>query len=81
VVQEIWHRAKSRTYGGRNSSKQIQQDATNLFDAAVEDFKILADYLDQQGWSTTEIQQLWDDLDSARKQFFTTGLVQVGNLK
>lgn len=78
VVQDSWHKAESRTYGGRNTKQQIAQDAVNLFDAAVADFKLLADKLHKDKWTQTEIQQLWDDLQQARNAFYTHGTVQLG---
>lgn len=76
VVEDIWHRKFSRTYGGRNSRAQIAQDAADLSTASVEDFKLLVPELESNGYTDQEIQEIWDDLCQAREQFFQTGDAQ-----
>jgi hypothetical protein len=81
MVAQAWHQASSRTYGGRNNSLQIQNDALGLFDGAVEDFGALADYWLSIGWTQQEISDVWDALHAARNAFFSTGHTQSGTLQ
>ena len=80
VVTSVWHKASSKTYSGRNTKARILLDAADLFQAAVKDFEALAPDLKQKGWSNNEIQELWDDLENARQDFYATGRMQAGTL-
>jgi hypothetical protein len=80
VVTEAWHLAKSRTFGGRNNPQQIQKDAANLYQAAVQDFNVLAKSWSLAGWTDVEIANMWQELHNARQQFFDTGEMQAGSM-
>lgn len=81
VVTDVWHRAESRTYGGRNSRAQIASDAADLITAAKKDFDKLAEYYkDDLGLSKSEIDAVWYELHNARLRFFKTGELQAGSL-
>jgi len=80
VVTDEWHRKYSRTYGGRNSAKQIGRDAKDLFKASVEDYKILAAEFKRKRWAKAVVEKRWQALDKARKKFFKTGKAQAGTL-
>lgn len=80
VMKDAWHKAKSRTYGGRNTPDQIKADAKDLALAAEKDWQETAIALEAEGFSTTEIEAIWDGLCEAREEFFATGDAQVGSL-
>jgi hypothetical protein len=80
VVKESWHILESRTYGGRNSSTQIKQDAADLYAAAVKDFQILEKDWRSKGWQQTDIDEVWTELHAARLLFFKTGELQAGTM-
>ncbi len=73
VVSEMWHRASSRTYGGRNSPKQIADDAKDLVQAAISDWEQSVPYLKNEGFSDQDIIDLWNGLNELREEFFKTG--------
>jgi hypothetical protein len=72
VVTDVWHKAQSRTYGGRNSKMQIDDDASDLTAAAIEDWKKLVPEL-KNTFTNAEIVQIWDSLNAAREAFFEDG--------
>ncbi len=76
VVTDAWHKSESRTYGGRNSAAKISSDAADLATAAMEDFKQLVGELLASGFSKEEVQIMYDGLDEARTEFFSTGKMQ-----
>ena len=80
VVDQAWHLASSRTYGGRNTPAQINQDARDLYRAALEDFKELQQYWKDQGRNEDDILEVWKELDDARQKFFATGEMQAGSM-
>lgn len=80
VMTEAWHTLDSRTYGGRNSKKQIVKGAQDLMTAAMEDWKTTVPGLKSEGFTDGEIKHVWDDLCVARQDFFATGEAQVGTL-
>ena len=80
VVTDAWHKADSRTYGGRNSKSQILQDAQDLVTAAMEDWKKTVQGLRDEGLSDQEIEDVWDALGKARDEFFATGNANKGTL-
>jgi hypothetical protein len=73
VMTDIWHKSSSRTYGGRNTSAQISTDASDLAQAAKEDWKPTVIELYAQGFTTKEIDDYWDKLEAARSRFYSTG--------
>ena len=73
VVDEVWHSASSRTYGGRNTASQITGDAKNLMQATIEDWKATVPHLQRQGISDQDIMDIWSDLNKLREEFFKTG--------
>jgi filamentous hemagglutinin len=80
VVTDAWHKADSRTYGGRNSKSQILQDAQDLVTAAMEEWKKTVQGLRDDGLSDQEIEDVWDALGKARDEFFATGNANKGTL-
>lgn len=73
VVTDAWHKAESRTYGGRNTKKQIAADAADLMNASMEDWKKTVPGLKHEGLSDQDIRDIWDSLCAARDAFFSTG--------
>lgn len=73
VVTEVWHRASSRTYGGRNTSNQISDDAKNLMQATIWDWEKTVPHLQSEGFTNQEISDIWDGLNELREEFFKTG--------
>ncbi|WP_353130016.1 eCIS core domain-containing protein [Parapedobacter pyrenivorans] len=73
VVTEVWHRASSRTYGGRNTPNQISDDAKDLMQAAISDWEKTVPHLQSEGFSNQEISDIWDGLNELREEFFKTG--------
>lgn len=73
VVEELWHRRDSRTFGGRNNTQQIKDDAANLLQASIEDWKSTVPHLKAKGFSDKAIQDLWDNINKIRTNYFQTG--------
>ena len=80
VVTDAWHKAESRTYGGRNTKEQIMKDASDLAVAAMKDWLKLAPEWEDEGWSEEELLEVWTALEKARKHFFKTGKMVIGRL-
>jgi hypothetical protein len=76
VVTDEWHKAYSRTYGGRNTPAQIAQDAKDLKMAAEKDWELTVPGLQKEGLDKKEIAQVWLALEEARAAFFKTGQPQ-----
>lgn len=81
VMTDVWHKLSSRTYGGNNTKSQIILDANNLVDAAIKDWETTVDGLKDEGFTDAEIEDTWDNLCAARKDFFASGNAQVGSLE
>lgn len=81
VVTEAWHKTYSRTYGGRNSKAQIANDAIDLAQASMEDWEKVVPELEKKGLSETEMQEIWNELCTARETFFNSGDAQAGTLR
>ena len=79
VMTDAWHKAQSRTYGGRNSKAQIGQDAADLMTAAMEDWKQTVPELEKT-LTQQQIQAIWANLEKTRKAFYGTGDPQVALL-
>lgn len=79
VMTDAWHKAQSRTYGGRNSKAQINQDAADLITAAMEDWKQTVPELEKT-LTQQQIQAIWANLENTRKAFYGTGNPQVALL-
>lgn len=75
VMTDKWHKAQSRTYGGRNTSTQISDDAQDLVQAAISDWQLTVPEL-KKHFTDQEIQNIWDGLNDLRKDFFATGDAQ-----
>ena len=75
VMTDKWHKAQSRTYGGRNTSTQISDDAQDLVQAAISDWQRTVPEL-KKHFTDQEIQNIWDGLNDLRKDFFATGDAQ-----
>lgn len=73
VMTEAWHRADSRTYGGRNTPAQIKKDAADFAKAAMADWEKTVPGLKAERLSDREIQEIWSELEAARTKFFGTG--------
>ncbi len=72
VMTDVWHKATSRTYGGRNNPQQIKKDAANLMDAAIADWKASANEL-LKYFTQQQVIDIWNTLNECRKEFFSTG--------
>ena len=72
VMTDVWHKASSRTYGGRNTKQQILKDAGNLLLASIEDWKKTVPEL-LKSHSKKEVKELWEAMDKLRQIFFKTG--------
>lgn len=70
VMTDAWHRAESRTYGGRNTPAQIKQDAANFAEAVKADWAKTVPGLKAEGLSDHQIQAIWSELEIARTNFF-----------
>jgi RHS repeat-associated protein len=57
VYETQIHQTTSRTYGGRNNRQQIQQDASNLYEAVKKDIDALKPGLIKAGFSEQEINE------------------------
>lgn len=73
VVTDAWHKAYSRTYGGRNTKSQISGDALDLTAAAIADWEETVPGLLTAGFSKQDIIDIWDSLNAARENFFDDG--------
>jgi hypothetical protein len=81
VMTDAWHKKFSRTYGGRNTKKQIQDDAVDLSQAAAKDWDKTYPELFSIGFSDSEVSKIENNFISARKRFFKTGEAQSELLK
>lgn len=72
VMNEVWHRLESRTYGGRNNAAQIKADASDLLNAAIEDFKKTVPEL-KKSFTDAEVEEVWKNLEDARTEFYKSG--------
>jgi hypothetical protein len=81
VMTDAWHKAESRTYGGRNSQTQIHRDANDLLDAAMKDWKKTVPELIKQGYTPDVIQQIWRNLEAARNAYYEKGAPQMAALQ
>lgn len=79
VMTDAWHKAQSRTYGGRNSKAQINQDAADLMTAAMEDWKQTVPELEKT-LTQQQIQAIWANLEKTRLAFYGTGNPQLALL-
>ena len=81
VMTDAWHKKFSRTYGGRNTKKKIQDDASDLSQAASKDWDETHPELFKIGFSASEVRSVENKFISARKRFFKTGEPQSELLK
>ena len=77
VVTDAWHRLYSRTYGGRNDTLKIFKDAHDLAEAAKADWVRLAPQLEADGWTHADMLEVWNALEAARQDFYSTGTMQL----
>lgn len=73
VVTDVWHKASSRTYGGRNNPSQISNDAADLVNAAISDWQLTVPHLKSEGFTDQEITDIWEGMNEQREEFFKTG--------
>lgn len=73
VVTDVWHKAYSRTYGGRNNPTQIAGDAADLVSAAILDWQLTVPHLQSEGLTDQDIRDIWDGMNRQRQAFFNTG--------
>ncbi len=62
VYETQIHQTTSRTYGGRNNKQQVQQDASNLYEAVKKDVDALKPALLKAGYGEQEINNASDKL-------------------
>jgi len=72
VMTDAWHKAVSRTYGGRNSKGQISADSKDLINASIKDWELTAPEL-LKVFSKEEVQDIWNGMNRLRVAFFKTG--------
>lgn len=73
VMSDEWHKATSRTYGGRNTKKQIDEDADDLSAAAVADWECTVPELRRMQMDDQQIKDTWEYLKTSREIFYVTG--------
>ena len=80
VMSDIWHKASSRTYGGRNKLKQIQEDVQNLAVASMKDWEPTVPEL-RKHFTVEEIKNIWRKLNKLRRTFFSSGSITYSTAK
>jgi hypothetical protein len=68
VIPAIVHQKYSETYGGRNSSSQVAQDAQDLRKATDNNFDALKPYLSEYGFTDLELESARSQLHQLNEQ-------------
>ncbi len=68
AVPRRTHQTESRTYGRRNSSDQITDDANDLTSAAKKDFDIYHDDMLQEGYTEEQIEATYKEICAKNRE-------------